>query len=114
MPAAHSIKIVAPTKSRLRSETRQLSKVVSLTSLLQCLRYDRRRRSLRRHNTLDDDRGARRRCNKLQAIDRHLLDALWRSQRFDFESQMPVDFFFVAALLLHLLGAIAMLQQLDS
>src|SRR5688500_11160294 len=27
---------------------------------------------------------------------------------------MPVDFFFLAALLLHLLGAIAMLQPLDS
>ena len=43
-----------------------------------------------------------------------VLDPLRRFQRFDLEPQMPVDFFFVAALFLHLLHAIAVLQQLDA
>src|SRR5687767_8292009 len=112
MPAAHSMKITAPTRSRLRNVARQLSEIGSLTSLLQGLCNNRRGGRLRWHDALDDDGSTCLRCDKLQAVDRHLLDALRRSQRFDLEAQMPVDFFFVAALLLHLLHAIAVLQQL--
>ena len=65
-------------------------------------------------DALDDDGGACCRRHQMKAPGRERLDALRRPQRFDLEPQVPVDFLLLAALRLHLLEAIPMLQQLDA
>src|SRR5207244_12267693 len=114
MLVAHSTRSAAATNSRRRSTTRQLADWDSLTEFLLCRRHNRRRRRFRRHDPLDDHRRARRGSHQMKALGGEGFNACRRLQRFNLELEMPVDFFFLGALLLHLLDAVPVLQKLDA
>src|SRR6186997_268240 len=114
MLTAHSTNITAAGRSRPWIVARHLSWVGSLTALLPDSGDDRRRRRFAGHHALDHDRGARIRRHEVQVRRREPLDALRRLERFDLQPQMAVRRLLVTALLLHLLEAVAVLQELDA
>src|SRR5690242_19451731 len=111
MPTAHNTNIAAAKNSRLSIVARHFSRVDSLT--LFTPRHDGRRRRLVGDDTLDHNRCAVVRCDEPQVSRGEPLDSLRRLERLDLQPEMPVDRLLVAALLLHLLEPVSVLQKLD-
>src|SRR5215213_6097744 len=114
MPVAHRTNSAAAKNSRLRTVVRQLSEVGSLNWFLPGPRDHRRRRRLGWNDPFDDDGSARLGRHQVQLLRREKFNALGRPQRFNLEPQVTIDFLLLAALLLHLLDPIAVLQELDA
>src|SRR5436190_13078763 len=110
MPATQSARQAATTATRLLSVTRQSKGTAAFMSPP---RDDGLRGRLRGNDALEHDGFAPRRRDEVEASGRQRLDAPGRLQRFDLETQAPVELSFGRALPLQLFDHVAVAQQLE-